>query len=496
MSKNRVSILLAFVLVGASSAARAQNIDEALKLYQGQEYPEAALAFYDVLANDANPDRRDQAEIYLAESLKKMGFYVPALFYYRDLFQAGAGNRYYLNAVEGLLEVQQQLHDHLYVPSLVNERFDPQAFARLDRPKIDQINYLIGELSFRQRKNQDAKRFLEYVSESSPYYVKARYLLGILEVRGNNQEGALPHFKAMIAKIPADTTQVELRGLRNLGLLAAGRAAYGLGQYKEASAFYAEVPRFSDEWFNAMYENAWAYFRAEEYGRALGELESITSPYFSKRHVPEAYVIRGTTYFVNCQWDRVRGSVEVYKKTYEPMMKELKAYLEAEREAPEYYLDVVAGGSGKYSVELAREARRSRRFKDFHFMLEHMRWETERLKEVSTLNGSRLAGDIQLVIDEQRANLEAAVGRWVRTQLRNQLANLQNFQNQINILDFELTDAERQWLEQGQEILKGRRARLPRPSIPNDQWQHWSREREFWKDELGYYRHSLRSECL
>ena len=75
-------------------------------------------------------------------------------------------------------------------------------------------------------------------------------------------------------------------------------------------------------------------------------------------------------------------------------------------------------------------------------------------------------------------------------------AQLRNFEAQINILDFEVADAERQWLEQGKEILKGRRARLPRPDIPNDQWQHWSFDREYWKDELGFIQHSLRSECF
>ena len=46
------------------------------------------------------------------------------------------------------------------------------------------------------------------------------------------------------------------------------------------------------------------------------------------------------------------------------------------------------------------------------------------------------------------------------------------------------------------EILKGRRARLPRPEIPTDQWQHWGFKKEYWKDELGYIEHSLRSECF
>jgi hypothetical protein len=72
---------------------------------------------------------------------------------------------------------------------------------------------------------------------------------------------------------------------------------------------------------------------------------------------------------------------------------------------------------------------------------------------------------------------------------------LQNFQSQVELLDFEVTDAEAEWLAQGREILKGRRRRLPRPDIPNDQWQHWNFDGEYWKGELGFFQHSIRSEC-
>ena len=58
-----------------------------------------------------------------------------------------------------------------------------------------------------------------------------------------------------------------------------------------------------------------------------------------------------------------------------------------------------------------------------------------------------------------------------------------------------VTDAEAEWLAQGREILKGRRRRLPRPEIPTDQWQHWNFDGEYWKGELGYFHHSIRSEC-
>ncbi len=490
--------LITLAVLMAAAPAAAQSLDTALGHYKSKDYEDAGLAFYDVLANDANPDHRDQAQIYLAETLKKMGFLLPAFYYYQDILSEGSKNRYFLNAIEGLLAVQEELHDPVFVPIVIDAHFDKdaQSFAQLDPAKIAQVNYIIGELSFRRGKNEDAKLFLEYVPPESKLHGKARYLLGIVAVRKGNAEEALSHFKAIVDMIDEDESEAELADLRNLALVAAGRAAYGLGRYAEAQELYAKVPRYTEQWFNALYEAAWAYFRTDNYGRALGELQSVTSPYFSKHHVPEAYVIQGTAYFVNCQWDRVRKAVDRFKLNYEPMAVALKSYLDQNREPVEYYRDVVGGGNGRFSIELAREVRRSKRFKDYHFMLTHMAWELEQLDAVTEWKGSSLHGALKDVLNEQREQLEPAVGAWVKRRLTFLVGQLQNFQNQINILDFEVTDAERQWLEQGKEILKGRRARLPRPEIPNDQWQHWSFDKEFWKDEVGYFQHTLRSECF
>ena len=251
---------LAFIVAAsiAVPAARAQSIDEALRLYKKQDLKEAAIAFFDVLQNDANPDHRDQAEIYLAETLRKDGLLLPALFYYQDLFGAGRANRYYLNAVEGLLLVQKELHDPLWVPTLINEKLDPEGFGQLDPDKIAQINYLVGEVSFRQRKNQDARAFLEFVPPESPLHPKARYLLGILAIRTGDAEGAQGHFKAILSLIDPEESNDELKRVRSLALLAAGRNAYGLGRFDEAVSYYKQVPRLSDEWFTSMYENAWS----------------------------------------------------------------------------------------------------------------------------------------------------------------------------------------------------------------------------------------------
>jgi hypothetical protein len=207
-------------------------------------------------------------------------------------------------------------------------------------------------------------------------------------------------------------------------------------------------------------------------------------------------VVEATTYFVNCQWDRVRRAVERFRRVYDPMATELARYLAAPREATAYFEDVVKGGDGRFALELAREVRRARRFVDYDFVLRHLAWEKGAVGSIASLGDGALAEAALQILDEQRTEIEAAAGAWVKKRLVYLSAQLVNLQAQINVLDFEVADAERQWLEQGREILKGRRARVPRPEIPGDQWQHWAFEGEWWADEVGYLQHSLRNECF
>ncbi len=492
----RKLLLIAVLTFSVAPSASAQSLDNGLELFDDEEFEDAALTFYDVAARDPDANKRNEALVYLALTLQRMGLWAPASFYFQVILEDGPSNRRFLNAVEQLLEIQETYRDHVFVADLLDKNFDSRAFANLPKgSRIDQINYLMGEFNLRRGKVRNAQRFLEFVRVESAYYGKAQYLLGLVALRQGDPQAAVGHFGAVVTSIPGDSSDDDATRLRQLAVLAEARAQYGLGNYEAALEGFERVPRYSEFWFQALYEQAWAHYQEQNFGEALGALESVLSPYFAKRHVPEAYVIQGTSYFTYCQWDRVRRSVDRYKELYEPMKERLDAYLASPRDPGAHLDEVIAGGAGQYAEEIAREVRRVGWFTDFYFSFRHLEWQRERLGEIEEWRGSRMLEDLRQMIDDKVQVSRAFAGAWVRQRLQFHADNMKNFQNQIDILDFELTDAERQWLEQGREILKGRRARLPRPEIPTDQWQHWSIAKEYWKDELGYYEHTLQSEC-
>jgi hypothetical protein len=222
----------AMMLVSAN--ARAQSMDNALAQFKAGAFAESAYAFYDILQHDADAQKRDQAQAYLAESLAKLELWTPALFYYSDLFRAGKSGRYYLNAADGLLSLQEKLHDPLVVPSLFNENLDPDGIEQLDPKRIAQINFVIGDLSYRQRKFDDARAFLEYVPKGSAYESKAQYLLALVDMQGKRVDAANVRLLQLLdslekSKATQGQSQVanDARELRDLTNIALGRIAYG-----------------------------------------------------------------------------------------------------------------------------------------------------------------------------------------------------------------------------------------------------------------------------
>ena len=485
----RVALAAAVVLALRAGPAAAGDLESAQARLAAKDLAGAAGAFFDVLAHDPSAPVRDQAQLQLAATLRRLQLHGPALFYYQDLFVQGPASPLYREALEGLLELQETLHDPVVVPLLLDRHYDRVAFAQV-AGRAAQVNYLVGELAFWRGNDSEARAFLSALGEESPLWPRARYLVGVVAARAGDPDAARRAFAAV------EDDEVAGDEVRDLARLAQARLEYGLGRFSEASTAYDALVPGSPFAFEGLYEGAWASFRLGEFGKVLGKLEAVTGPFFDKRHVPEAYVIEATTYFVNCQWDRVRRAVDRFHRAYDPMATDLAAYLATPHEPAAFFEDVAAGGNGHFAVELAREVRRSRRFVDFRFVLEHLAWEAGRVRSAAGLGDGELAEAALQIIDEQRREIEAAAGGLAERRLRYLRAQLDNLRAQIDVLDFEVADAERQWLEQGREILKGRRARLPRPEIPGDQWQHWAFGGEWWRDELGSLQHSLRNECF
>jgi tetratricopeptide (TPR) repeat protein len=484
-------------LLFVSVPALAQDIDKAVEAYNDDKYAEAAFLFYDVIQNSNDPDARVKAEYYIAQSLYKAGLYLPAMVYYGDVFNSGRAHPYFLKATEGLLTVAEKIGDDTLIPEVINKGYSEE-FAKLKAANLHTINYLIGMITQRRGNYAEAAQFLEAVSEKSPLYTKARYLLAIMNVKtaaeqqAEDYSQAIKYFTEIETKLK-DATEDGEKKLYRLALLGKARAYYSQGDWKKSIEYYEKVPRFSDDWYDSMFESGWAYFQNGEFGRALGMVHSIQSPYFDDRYRAESWVLKATTYFQNCHFDRARIALEQFFRLYEPMSEQIKPWLEGDRSDAEL-VEIIDKGAQKFPGEIRNQVVFNRRFKKFAAAVAEVEKEI-RIADSKLPEGAFKTYLVELLKD-QREQRVALTGKLVRDQLKREDAFLDDFLNQARIIKFETADAERKMLEAGKDITKGPRAKGPRPYVPSARYQYWAFLGEYWIDELGFYEHSIKNECI
>ena len=487
----------AFGILAGGNTALAQDIDRAIQAYNDDKHEEAAFLFFDVMENSTDPDSRVKAEYYIAQSLYKAGYKTAALQYFGEVFNSGKAHPYFLKATEGLVRLGTEMGDDTLIPELINRGYSEE-FSKLKAKTLNAINYMIGMVTHRRANYSEAREFLLAVSDKSPLYVKARYLLAIMSVKTAVEQQAEDYSEAIgyfteIEKLLADKKSEGEKKLYRLALLGKARAYYSQGDWGKSRTYYESVPRFSDDWWDAMFESGWAYFQDAEFGKALGMVHSIQSPYFDDRYRAESWVLKSTTYFQLCHFDRARKSLEWFFKIYDPMSEQLKPVLEGDLTDPEM-VELVEKGASDFPPEIRGQILSNRRFKKFLGVVRSIEDElaaaTEKFPE-----GAFKAYLLELLKD-QRDQWYALTGKLVRDQLNRESAFLEDFLNQARIIKFETADAERKMLEAGKDITKGPRARGPRPFVPSARYQYWAFLGEYWIDELGYYEHSIKDECI
>lgn len=493
----RSSFTIAAGLLLVAQTAAAQDIDQAIQAYNEDKHVDAAFLFYQVMERTQDPDARVKSEYYIAQSLHKAGLHLAALQYYGEVFNAGKAHPYFLKAAEGLLKVADEIGDDTLIPETINKGYSDE-FSKLKPTTLNAINYLIGLVTQRRANYNEARDFLLAVSEKSPLYVRARYLLAIMAVKTavdqqSEDYGAAIGYFTEIENLLQNSTAEDEKKLYRLALLGKARAYYSQGDWAKSIEYYEKTPRFSDDWYDAMFESGWAYFQNAAFGKALGMVHSIQSPYFDDRYRAESWVLKSTVYFQLCHFDRARKSIDSFFLLYEPMSEQLKPWLEGEQTDAEM-VDLITKGDPKFPSEIRTQVQFNRRFKKFLAVVREVDREIELAKRQFP-EGSFKAYLLELLKD-QREQRVALTGKLVREQIKREAAFLDDFLNQARIIKFETADAERRYLERGKDITKGPRARGPRPEVPNAKYQYWAFLGEYWIDELGFYEHSIKNECF
>ena len=501
-----------------------EALANALRLYQREAYPEASVQFQRVVDGETQdaPANVQKAEFFLGKCLYHLRYYQSALAIFDEIGQKGQGHLYFNQTLQWLAQLSLQLPEPAGIIEKVGrygvdelEQFNTAESQEL----YNELLYIMGRFKYSQGEFEEGIQLFQRVANDSKYYVKARFFDGIAHIRMRRARPAIAAFRAIVEAIDeGDVEGIEDEDrMLNLAWISLARVYYTasnqtdpetgerevdgrlLGQAVEA---WSAVDQGSEYWLPALFESSWAFFLADEYSRALGNVHSIYSPFFEDAYYPEAIVLKAVTFFVNCQVENAEAMVGKFHELYDPVRQELNEILGRFEDNTAFFEFLVQVRAGRASLSPTVRGIVSTALSD-RTLLRHIEYvrvleaEEERLSQApaefqNSSLGARILQDVAVAKSyaiDQTGDL--ARGRYTR--LIDELADLSN---QVDTVELEIATYTRGQLDQEMQQQMTEAQRSGGGNVEVDaEHQLWPFDGEYWRDELGYYRQQVTNQC-
>jgi len=481
----------------------------ALRLYQSEQYSEAAVQFQRVVEGETGdaPANVQKAQFFLGKCLYHLRFYQSALAVFDEIVQAGQAHTYFSATLQWLAQLARELPEPAGIIDRIG-RYGVDELNRFNTPETkdlyNQLLYLLGRSKYGAGEFGDAVRLFGQVDRRSRYFIQAKFFEGITHVRERRAQPAARAFRDIIEAVDEGVEGVEdEQRMIDLGWLSLARIYYSTRHYPSAIDAWNNVEINSEYWLDGVFEESWAYFMTDNFDRALGNIHTLGSPYFPQSYYPEAVVLKAVIYFAHCQYDNAQTTVDDFNQRFEPLKRELEGYLQQYQDNNAFFefLKKVRGGEANLPPRIRPIIENALGDRTLLRNIEYVRVlddEERRLQAMpaefgrSTL-GERILQDITLA----RSLAVDAAGDLARGRYQRLLEELQELLNQATSIQIEILNAQRgqltQEMQQGQ--VSSGPSRVENRITADEEHVLWPFNGEYWRDELGYYRQAITSQC-
>jgi hypothetical protein len=501
-----------------------EALANALRLYQQEKYQEAAVQFQRVVEGETQdaPANVQKAQFFLGKCLYHLRYYQSALAVFDEISQQGQAHLFFGQTLQWLAQLASQLPEPAGIIEKVGrygadqlEQFNTSESADL----YNQLLYLMGRYKYGQGEFEQAVELFQKVSPRSRHIVQARFFEGITHVRMRRAQPAIRAFRGIIEAIEeGDVEGIEdKQRMLDLAWLSLARVYYTaanrvnpetgerqvdgrlLGNAVEA---WNRVPQGSEYWLDALFEESWAFFLADEYARALGNVHTLFSPYFDRAYYPEALVLKAVVFFTNCQMRNASAMVAQFHERYDPVKSELEQVLSQFQDNNAFYqfLQRVRAGEANLSPRIKGVVSTALSDRTVLRNLEYVRLLDEEDRRLSSapqvFSSSSLGVRIRQDIAIAKAFAVDQTGDLARARYNRIIEELQDLMNQVDTVELEIATYERGELDQAEQQQMTEAARAGRGDVEVDEeHQMWPFDGEYWRDELGFYRQQVTSQC-
>lgn len=523
---NKASPTMSFDAVDVSGkTGDRQRMDAAISQFKDESYEAAALAFFEMTQDPNMAGMGAESEYWLAKSLYKLGMYHSALEMFSKVLARGDRTKFFKSSLEWLFFIARKTINETVVLDEIAKYSGyefPERFRNEFRYLLARYNLQRGKaLDDAEQKGEadksfdEVKRIALMIPKGDPFYPRAKYLEGLAYFREGKLETALEAMKEVVRVTrqpegPITKESKALKALRELAFMQLARTHYGARQNRYAIFYLSKIERGGPQWLESLFEASWAHYRIGEYEQALGNLITLSSPFFRDEYFPEAMILKAVIYFENCRYKEALTIIEDFENIYGPVQEELEALVNKDMEATEYFnvLDEVRQ-KNKKGLKLSGTDEILERILNLSLTDKDLKKTVDSISELEgEIDGIGQKGDTfkysnlsKYVIESlkvQREELIKKAGLMAKGKLITELNALKTLRANGLRIKFETTSKEKDFLEQmlqaGGEIATVKKYKVT-AAVPDD-YLYWPYVGEYWRDELGTYQYTLTKGCI
>jgi tetratricopeptide (TPR) repeat protein len=500
-----------------------EALGNALRLYTQERYQEGAVQFQRVVEGETPdaPANVQKAQFFLGKCLYHLHYYQSALAVFDEISEQGRKHLFFDQTLQWLAQLASQLPEPAGIIDKIG-RFGVdqlEQFNNADNADLyNQLLYLMGRSKYNQGEFDKAIDLFEKVDKRNKWYIKARFFQGISYVRMRKAQPAATAFRSIITAI--DEGEVEgvddPERMRDLGWISLARVYYTaanrttpdgerkvdgvlLGNAVEA---WTKIDPDSEYWLDSLFEASWAFFLADQYSRALGNVHTLNSPYFKESFYPEALVLKAVVFFSNCQMKNATAVVQQFHERYDPVKSKLDEMLEKYKDNAQFFefLKKVRAGEANLSKEVrgiitsALSDRAVLANLEYVSLLEQE--EKNLSKSPSQFSGSSLGARILQDILVAKSFAVDQAGDIAKARYNRLIDEMQDLSNQVDTVEIETLNYERGQLSQALQAQQTAAGESTGGQVVvSSEHNVWPFNGEYWRDELGYYRQEVTYKC-
>jgi tetratricopeptide (TPR) repeat protein len=490
------------------SGPPSKTLERAKKLYDKGDYYSASIEFDKVIkGNEDSEANKQKGEFFLGKTLFHLKFYAAALVTFDGIVQKGPSHKYFRRTLHWLAALAEILPESAGILKKIGQYSKEDLEDPALAPVRAKLYYLLGRYFYFSGQLDQAIDLFGKVPHDSEYFLKAKYMQAVcytLIPKGKEAVDALKEILVIAAEpeqrkkfAPDEVAEMEERAA-----LTMGRIFYQTKQYELAIKYMEKVPQESPDWLNSLFEASWSYYLIKKNSKALGNIHTLNAPYFENQFFPESVILKAQIYFNYCLYDRALEAVGEFNALFAPVRDDVKRIVKMtpdDNGAFYEYAKKIRGGKAGLPdrTQLMTNAVLQDRtlLKTFAYVEELDREMKQYEAADKAWKTTRIAGEVLQDLTLQKSLAEDTAGTLARdrlSRLEKELTahRVQTGAVRVSILEARIGKKKAELL--GQEVATDAKEE---PIIVDDEHQTWDFSGEYWKDELGFYRFRIASQC-